>query len=241
VAVTSIRDQLKRLVELQTIDAEIFHHKKELREKPLYIEDLKKQFEDKKTSLKNLEDKLKTVQVDRKSKELELQSKEGDILKHNAQLSLLKTNKEYHAKLTEIESLKADKSIIEEKILLSYDESDQVSALIEKEKGFLAEEEKKYLSQKKEVDALIQDLQEKTKALEAKRNQIIPDIEKTNLSRYERVLENKEGLALVPVRNGSCGGCFMNVPAQVINEIKMHDRLVFCEMCARVLYLEDDL
>jgi len=27
----------------------------------------------------------------------------------------------------------------------------------------------------------------------------------------------------------------------VINEIKMHDRLILCEMCARILYLEDDL
>ena len=33
----------------------------------------------------------------------------------------------------------------------------------------------------------------------------------------------------------------MNVTPQMINQIKMHERLVFCESCARILYIEDDL
>ena len=57
----------------------------------------------------------------------------------------------------------------------------------------------------------------------------------------EKILQNKQGLAVVPVQVSSCGGCFMNVPAQVINEMKKHENLVFCEMCARILYLEEDL
>jgi len=55
-----------------------------------------------------------------------------------------------------------------------------------------------------------------------------------------RILENKQGLALVPVVGSSCGGCHMNVTPQQRNAIKMNEELVFCEMCARILYLEDD-
>ncbi|HOW35871.1 MAG TPA: C4-type zinc ribbon domain-containing protein [Candidatus Omnitrophota bacterium] len=237
----SIKDQIKKLVDLQTIDAEIYLYKRDLREKPLYVEELKKRYEDKKAGLKALEEKAKAIQVNRKAQELELQTKEGDIVKANAQLSLLKTNKEYQAKLTEIQSMKADKSVIEEKILVFYDESDAVNADIEKERKFLAEEEQKYLTQKKEVDDSVKEIEEKLKVLNLKRSQITPDISKSNLSRYERVLENKDGLAIVPVNGNSCGGCFMSVPDQVINEIKMHERLVLCEMCSRVLYLADDL
>lgn len=237
----SIKEQVKKLVELQAIDSEIYRYKVDLEEKPAYVEELRKKYEAKKAGLKSLEDKFKVIQVDRKSKELELQSKEGDIAKANAALNVLKTNKEYQAKLTEIESLKADKSIIEEKILISYDEGDNVNASIAKEKEFLAEEEKKYLSQKKEVHDIVKDLEEKVKLLQLKRNQILPDVDKSNLTRYERILENKKGLAIVPIKNNSCGGCFMNTPEQVTNEIKMHDRLILCEMCARILYLEDDL
>ncbi len=239
--VVSIRDQLKKLVELQVLDTEIYQFKKELREKPLYIDELKKKYEDKKANLKSLEDKSRGILVDRKSKEVELQAKEGDIVKANSQLSQLKTNKEYHAKMSEIENIKADKSIIEEKILLLFDEGDGVNALIEKEKAFLAEEEKRYLSQKKEVDDLVKEIEDKVKVLTSKREQITPDIDKVNLSRYEKILKNKEGMALVAVKDNACGGCFMSLPPQVINEIKMHDRIIFCEMCARMLYLEDDL
>ena len=238
---TSIREQIKYLVDLQTIDAEIYRFKKELKEKPVMIEELKKRFEDKQGRLQALEAQLKAVQVARKGLELEVQTKDADITKANGQLMALKTNKEYQAKLSEIENIKADKSLIEEKIILSYDESDAISRDIEKEKKVLTEEENRYLSEKKKAgeDTLV--IQEQVKTLENKRNQIIPSIDKANLSRYERILVNKEGLAMVPIKMNACGGCFMGVPAQVINEIKMHDKLITCEMCSRLLFLEDDL
>ena len=236
-----MKDQLKRLVELQALDSEIYALRKNLTEKPIFIEELKQKFETQKANLKSLEDKFKTLQVERKSKELELQAKEGDIAKANTQLFSLKTNKEYQVKLAEIENFKADKSVMEEKVLILYDEGDAICAEIEKEKKFLTEEEKKYIQQKKEIEEEVKSLQDKLAVLETKRKQIEPEIEKASLSRYERILENKEGLALVPVVGSACGGCFMNTPPQVINEIKMHERLVACEMCARILYLEEDL
>ena len=240
-AVTSVKEQVKKLVELQTIDAEIYRIKRELKEKPAFVEVLKQKFEVKKENLKALENKSKTEQVHRKSLEVEMQSKDGDIAKANTQLTSLKTNREYQAKLSEIENIKADKSLIEEKILISYDASDAINKDIDSEKKILAEEENKYLTEKKQVDAAILEMDEQLKVLVNKRNQLIPSIEKINLSRYERVLDNKDGLAIVPVSGNSCGGCFMNVPEQVINEIKMHERLISCEMCSRILYLEDDL
>ncbi len=237
----SIRDQIKKLVQLQTLDYDIYNFKKDLKDKPDFIEQLKTKFEDKKGNLKQLEDKLKTLLLDRKSKEGDLLAKEGEIAKANTQLFSLKTNKEYQAKLLEIEHMKADKSMIEEKILLLFDEIDSINAQIEKEKKIVTEEEKKLLAQKKEVDDSIKDIQERMSKLESERRLISPEVNPAYLSRYERILENKGGIALVPVKGHVCGGCFMNIPEQSINEIKMHDHFVFCEMCARILFLEDDL
>ncbi len=240
-ATTAIREQLRRLVELQKIDKEIFDFNKEIQEKPAFLAQVKEEFESKKTHLKTLEEKLKGIQVDRKTKELELKAKEDEIAKANAQLSQIKTNKEYTAKLSEIEHIKADKSIAEEKILISYDESDKVSAEIEAEKKMVAEHEKEYLARKKEVEDLVKTLQEKVNILDGQRKQLTPDVDKELLARYELILRKKEGLAIVPVKKSSCGGCFMNVPSQQVNELQMHDHLVACEICTRILYLEDDL
>ncbi len=118
----NLKDQIRRLVEIQLVDDDIFRFKRELREKPAQVEELKVAFESKKIKLKGLEDQLKALQVRQKELEGDLKSKEEGIAKADGSLSLLKTNKEYQAKLLEIENLKADRSLVEEKILLSYDE-----------------------------------------------------------------------------------------------------------------------
>ena len=238
---TSIKDQLKKLVELQKLDVEIFNCKREMKEKPLLIAQLKDQFDQKKVNLKQLEDNLKSIQVEQKNKELDLKSKEELISKSDVQLSQVKTNKEYQAKLLEIESLKADKSIVEEKILGLYDVIDDVKKQLDKERSLVAGEEKKFLALKKQVEEELGQIQQKQQRYEGERRQIVPSVNPEFLSRYERILHNRDGLALVPVKNHSCGGCYMNVPDQVLNQIKMYDQLVFCEMCARLIYLEEEL
>ncbi len=237
----AIREQIKRLVALQKIDAEIYELKTVLEEKPALLNQLQQEFEEKKANLKSLEEQLKKLQVDRKNLEVEMQGKEEEIAKANTQLAQLKTNKEYQAKISEINTMKADKSVLEEKILLSYEESEKLQKEIEKEKGYVSEQEQDYLKQKKETEAVIKELEDKKDVLETKRKQALEGIDPAVLSRYERILQNKNGLAVVPVVGNTCGGCYMSLPPQVINELKMHEEIIFCENCARILYLEDDL
>lgn len=237
----SIKDQIRKLIELQKLDAEIFTYKRDLREKPLYLANLKQEFENKKANLKSLEDQYKNLQATHKGLEGDVKSFDDVIAKFNAQLSLLKTNKEYTAKLSEIENIKADKSIVEEKLINSYDAMDAIKISVDKEKTVVAEEEKKYLSEKKVIDDSVKILEDKARVLEVQRTAIAPAVPKTILFRYERVLQHTDGLAIVPVLRGVCGGCYMNVPAQVANQIKMNKELVYCETCARIIYLEEDL
>jgi len=42
---------------------------------------------------------------------------------------------------------------------------------------------------------------------------------------------------MVKLVNGACQGCNMNVPPQVINEVKMKNELIICENCSRILYI----
>jgi len=236
----SVKEQLQKLIALQKIDAEIYQHKRELKEKPVVLEEIKNQFAAKQARLKEIENNLKNAQVQRKGLEVELQTKEDNIAKANAQLSQIKTNKEYTAKISEIESLKADKSFFEEKILMSFDQTDKIKAEIDQEKAVLAEEEKKYTAAKQQLEAEMGELKNKVQGLEAERKDAVTGIDRSILDRYEKILVNKEGLAIVPIQGSSCGGCFMNIPAQIINEIRMGDKFIFCEMCARMLYEQEE-
>jgi len=237
----NVLESLRKLVELQKFDNEIFMLNRELEEKPAVLDVLKQEFEAKKGKLKELEDRFKGVQVERNTLEGDLASKEENIKKADMQLTQLKTNKEYHAKITEIEGLKAAKSMIEEKILISYDKTDEVKALVESEKKVVAQQEQDFQARKKLVENEIKAIQDRVVALKAEREKLLPGFDKGMLSRYERILNNRDGLAVVPVKHQVCGGCFMNVPAQVINEVKKHEEMIICEICARILYLEEEL
>jgi len=237
----SIKEQIKLLVELQNVDAKIYALNKEKILSPAEIAKLEKLFEEKKTELNTLEEKSKALTSKRKEKEMDLASKEESIKKFNSQLFSLKTNKEYQAMLEQIAGIKVDNSLIEEGILEIMEEQDLLRAEIAKEKGHLAEEEKKFQAEKKKVEQRVSEIDSLLGDLTFKRTQASQTIDKHLLANYDKILKGKDGLAIVRIVDNACQGCFINVTQQVINEIKMFDRIIECVACARMLYIEEDL
>lgn len=236
---TTLKTQMDSLIKLQAIDTKIYDLKAEKESKPQEIKALEDSFQEKKQSLANLEKAFLDLQKQRKERELELASKEEGAKKLQAQLYQLKTNKEYQAMLQQIEDAKADASVIEDKILEIFNQSDKVKSDIQQEKQKLQEEEAKLNSQKKQVEDRVKEIDGCLAQLEAQRKQLIPDIEPKIFSQYERILHNRDGLAIACVRDNSCGGCNMFVPPQTINLIKMYERIITCEICNRILYIEE--
>lgn len=233
---TAVSEQIKILIELQKIDLQIYSLKKELEAHPARQKHAEHDFEKKQAALKAAEADLKTLQVKQKSMEVDLGSKEDKIVKLQGQLYSLKTNKEYQAMELEIKGLKADKSLLEEEILKFFDSIEAGKARVAKEKELLAVEEKKF----KETAAAIQKesaaLQAQVAEQEEKRKAFVPNIDPKILPQYEKLLKNREGLAIAPIRNNSCGGCNLGLPPQVVNEARGQDKFITCESCARMLY-----
>jgi uncharacterized protein len=68
----------------------------------------------------------------------------------------------------------------------------------------------------------------------------LPSLDNKLLKDYERILAGREGQALARVINGACGGCYMHLPPQVINEISMKQSIIQCENCQRMLYINNE-
>ena len=61
-------------------------------------------------------------------------------------------------------------------------------------------------------------------------------IEERLLSAYTRLRNNaKNGLAVVQVMRGSCGGCFNKIPPQRQLDIVTKKKILVCEHCGRIL------
>lgn len=232
-------DQIDALRRLQEVDAQLYRLRIEQKEKPMALERLKQGVAEQQAKAQASDAKLKTFQVQQKEKELELSTKEGHAKKLQLQIFQVKTNKEYTALQHEIEQAKTDASLLEEDILKIFDsieramrEHHEQQALVAKAQASLREEEARITQ---EITAIEGDIA----ALQAQRRLLAPEVPAAALLVYERVLVSREGLAMVPLLGASCGGCNMVQPPQVINEVMLKAKLVACDSCNRILYLDE--
>ena len=240
--IMNLKDGIRKIVELQEIDSKIYGLcQKKDKFLPEELAALKADFEEKKRVLESSTDKIKELQVKKKDRELELATKEEAVKKSQGQLYQLKTNKEYQAKLSEIASLKADMSLLEEEVLKVLEEIEKAEAELKEKQSGIAEQETKFKEDYSRIENQIKDIEAQAKTLQDKRGLMNKDVDPKILAKYEDLLQTRGGLAVVPVENHNCGACHMRVTPQTINEIKMYEGMVFCGSCLRLLYIPEDL
>ena len=232
----TIAEQISGLLRLQEVDAKIYELMRQKNAKPYELQGFRAARDQKRQEAAMAERLLTELQLKRKNKEMELETKEDAIKKYQIQLYQVKTNKEYLSLQQEIELLKADKSVLEEDILKIMDEVDVKRAEMSQKKEQLATEESRLATEEVRIAKEIEAIDRELVLLKEKRQTFIPDVERTLFIRYERILVGKDGLALVPVDDYSCLGCHMALPPQVINEVRLQEKIVTCENCSRILY-----
>lgn len=237
-----VKEHLKKLIELQKIDTQVFWLR-DIEQKviPDQIKAYDDQLLESKKRLTEAEEKLKAFHLEKKNKEIDLQTKEGNVKKFQLQLFQVKTNKEYASLEKEIEGLKADNSLLEEEIIRLLDAMDDCVSIIAAEKKDFDEKSKIIQAEKEKKKQELEQARQRLKELEEARRVLTQQIDPLILPRYERVLKLRNGLAMVPVKDDSCQGCFMNLPPQVVNLVHGAEEWVACEQCARILYVENDV
>ena len=232
-------DQLEILKQLQAIDGELFGFRKAQRQKPQELERVMAEVAAQEAKVKAADERLKSLQLSQKAKEVELQTHEAHVKKLQGQLFQVKTNKEYSAMQREIETLKTDNSLLEEVILKAFEEVDGAAQARQREQRLLAEQQERLRCERQRIGQELAALADQVARLEQRRQTILPDVPRPALATYERILGIRDGLALVPLINESCGGCHRRLPPQVINQVYLNADLVMCESCNRILYFDD--
>jgi len=194
---------------------------------------------------KEEEIKLTRIQVDRL--ELELKTRDERIQKLRNQLNLARTNKEYSALLTELNTEKADDSKLETQVLELMRNIEADTADCETVKTQIEEQKGKLEAARKESETKAVKLEEDIAEVQAEWDAAAKDIPADALDFFNRVAETYDGEAMAVVEgvennSGSfnCGGCFMGVPAEVVNVLSANDEIVRCSNCTRILYLAEN-
>ena len=228
------------LKQLQTLDAELYRLRSDQLRKPLELERAKQALAEEEARAKTSEAQLHGLQVQQKEKEMELGAKEAQVKKFQSQLFQVKTNKEYSAIQQEIEGAKADISLTEEEILKLMDTIEGARQQHRQQAAQAATQQQRLREEETRVQQELTIMQERIATLESQRKMATPQVDRAALSLYERVLAGREGLALVPLVKGSCGGCHMVQPPQVVSEVQLNAKLITCDSCNRILYLDQD-
>ncbi len=191
---------------------------------------------------KKEEVQLSKVQFDRL--ELELKSRDEQITRLRASLNTAKTNKEYSAVLTQLNTTKADNSKIESQSLelLKNIEADEAEC---EEIQSQINEQKQHLEQlRTEVETLAGKYQAEIDKIQAEWDQVAQTIPEKPLEIFKRVTETYDGqaVAVIEQQEGrkeaySCGGCFMGITAECVNLLMTKDDIIRCPNCTRILVL----
>ena len=176
--------------------------------------------------------------------EMDLKSRDEQIDKLRSQLNLARTNKEYSALLTELNTAKADDSKIETQVLELMKNVETDEAACEQIKSQIEEQREKVDEVRKEAEAKAVELEKDIAEIQAEWDAVAKDIPPESLRIFERVAETYDGEAMAEVeqvdessQSYSCGGCFMGIPAEIVNVLSAKDEIVRCSNCTRILYL----
>lgn len=234
----SVKEDVEILKKVQILDKEIYDLGIFVSQIPERIVEIEKEFEGKKFHFNLLEEEIIKTKLGVKDKELELGKKDGEIAKLDGQLAQMKTNKEYTAMLEQIAGIKADKGMLEEKILLDWDNVEKLNKEKEEEKKRLAGDEMKANQQKKVLEEDGKRAEEKIRQLKEERINILTPVTHEIKDLYEKILAKREGVALVKIDGENCGGCQFLLRPQIINEVRLQENITLCERCTRILYYE---
>ena len=183
-----------------------------------------------------LKQKSRRVEMDRKKLELDVGTRAETISRLKTQQYQTRKNDEFQAIGHEIERYENEISKIEDDELELMVQADKI-------KIDLTEEEKKAVAVKESIGRQTADLDEKSKALESRleeltreRAELAGKIDEDLLARFERLFKSKGDAVVVALEHEVCTGCHMKVTAQTAHRVKAGREIVSCENCGRILY-----
>ncbi len=232
--------QLSPLIELQKIDLRIVELKELRRKIPERLEQNEAPLRDAKRVLQEATASAETLIKERRSHEKDLEAHEDRIGKMKDRAAQLKTNQEYQAHLFEVELANKKKGEIEERILLAMEQIEQTQRIMADAQAKLKDSEAMFTKEKATLDARDQALSVELADLEARQTALAGRVEKVLLARYNKLKTTRKDQALALLKDGICLGCRLQLPPQLVSQVKRAQEVHTCPYCYRMLYWEGE-
>jgi predicted nucleic acid-binding Zn-ribbon protein len=233
-----VRDQLKRLEDLQAHDARIQELENSLKAIPAKLAATQNDLARVEGLLASERQALAETERYYGEQKGLLTEDEIQVAGAKHKLSQAENSKEYMAAQREIDQRREGLTAREGEIA-------KLVEAVESKKKLLGERAKDVENLKSSIDkdgeaarARMAEIQAKIAELRAEREKVAAEVKPEVLKRYSSI-RMRRGLAVVSVRNGTCQGCNMNIPPQLYNVIQRGQTIETCPSCHRIIYWED--
>ena len=232
----TVEDKLKALYELQSMMSEIDKIKTLRGELPLEVQDLEDEIVGLETRLQNYQSEIQECEAAIGQQKKKITESKGLIDKYKSQLDNVRNNREFDNLSKEVEFQGLEIEFSEKKIrefnASIQSKQTEIAACTEKLDGRRAD-----LQQKKdELEQIISETKQDEERLRERAKNLEASIEPRLLTAFKRIRKGaRNGLAVVYIERGSCGGCFNKIPPQKQMDIKLRKKIIVCEYCGRIM------
>lgn len=119
-------------------------------------------------------------------------------------------------------------------------ELDELQADMSSKESMILSQEQEIESEKDKLESYVVSKQVELDSLKGKEQEILPGVGDDIIYKFDRIVRKKEGVAIVPIKNGVCTGCNIMLTPQFVNEVREEASISFCPYCSRILYCEDN-
>jgi len=210
-----LEPNLERLIRLQELSLAIEEVGKNLGTIPLRIQDLEQSVAHHRADVAKAKDELAGLLKDRRKLEGDLAMVETRISKYQGQLMEVKTNKEYTAMLSEIETVKNERGGIETRILQEMEAADALERSIREKEIELAAEQRKVSAALEVLGREQEGLEAQNARLDAERKEVEGGLPRELVTEFVRISRGRGGLAVARVVAGLCQGCSVRIQPRV--------------------------
>lgn len=232
---------LSPLIELQKFDLRIMEIKEERRKIPERLHLIEAPLQQAKRALQETTIAVDVLVKERRSHEKDLEAHEDRVEKLKERASQLKTNQEYQAHLFEVDLANKKKFEIEDKILGCMEKIEQLQRALKEAQEKVQVAEQSFAQEKQVLDERDQQLTQELAELEVQQRDRAAQVDKSLLDRYTKLKAARKDHALASVQGGMCSGCRLQIPPQLIAEVKRSQDLHACPYCHRMLYWDGEV
>lgn len=188
---------------------------------------------------------LQARQMEADRLELDMKSYEAEISKLRTALNSAKTNKEYAAILTQLNTVKVDSGKVEERALEMIARVDELKQKMATARSAREAEEKRRDELRAEAQRYEAECKDRLASLTRQRNETADSVPAQALKLFDRVASKNDGKALAMVvrtnprrEEFACECCNMSITLQQVNALLSRDEPVLCHTCGHILFLE---